>query len=418
METDNYLFPVYEEGSNTALFFVNPAVVSPAIVSFGAGDRYGRKGHFTQYLTVPLEVPNYLALCQEPGQRAFGVLDEIRPSSLQVLALIVSLKVNGEERYFFVNTETFTNTGFVRAPIDSSFVNLNMQIRNLGGFSVKDPRTHEKTGEDIFADFLTAGYEPMLNVTLVGSFDRQRNALRLNSVSGTIRALRNIETSEAVFEVNAIEAQLALIKSVTEIRVVGARIHQLLEEPKVIPPGLVDSFKATENPSPLAKKFEELVKGSGYWVEVAVEYKPYDSFDIEMNVPLALAGNPNVVIPDTEPTWFENSKVMIATYKTPYPGTNPKRYQAFVLTPKENFVPHYPISTSGDLEVRRSDNERYFTSLSDMIHCYQKAERLGLSVMEIAHEFDGRTAQEMIDYFKPFDEEPRGTFPKFPSDSQ
>lgn len=37
METDNYLFPVYEEGSDTAQFFVSPTVVPPAIVSQGTG---------------------------------------------------------------------------------------------------------------------------------------------------------------------------------------------------------------------------------------------------------------------------------------------------------------------------------------------------------------------------------------------
>lgn len=416
METDSYLFPVYEEGSDTAQFFVSPAVVPPAIVSFGAGDRYGRKGHFTQYLAVPLDVPNYMGLCQEPGQISFTAWDEINPSSFRALSLIVSLKVNGEERHFSVNTESFANNGLVRGPEDNSTWNLNLQVRNLGGADVEG-RAHEKVGWSIFEDILAAGYEPMLNIALAGSYDRQRNTLRLSSAPCGLRALRNIETSEAIFEINATDPELVLLKSVTEVKVVGVRMHQLLEERAELPIALVPPITPMA-PSPIAKKFEEIVKGSGYWAEVSAEYRPYDSFDIEMNVPLALAGNPNVVLPDTEPTWFVNSKVMLATYKTPYPGTNPKRYQAFVLTPKENLVPHYPIGSSNDMELRRSDDERYFTSLKDMIHCYQKAERLGLTVMEIAPEFDGRTAQEMIDYFKPFDEEPRDTFPKFPSDSQ
>lgn len=148
------------------------------------------------------------------------------------------------------------------------------------------------------------------------------------------------------------------------------------------------------------------------------EYKPYDSFDVEMNVPLALAGNPNVVLPDTRPTWIVDSNIFLATYKTPYPGTNPKRFQAFMVTTKENLIPHYPIASAGDLDLRRSDEERYFTSLNDTITCYLEARKRGVEVFEIAAEFNGRTAQEMIDYFKPFDEEPRDTFPKFPSDSQ
>jgi hypothetical protein len=417
METDNYLFPVYQEGSDTAQFFVSPAVVPPGIVSFGTGDRYGRKGHFTQYLAVPLEVPNYVALCQEPGQIPWDHLTEINPSSLQVLSLIVSLKVNGVERYFFVNTERHANTGFVKALEGQVMWNLNMRLRNLGGADVQDSRTQEKVGWDIFTEILTAGYEPMLNIALAGSFDRQRNALRLTSVPCGLRALRNVETSEAVFEVNATEDQLALLKSVTEVQVVGVRMHQLLEERPELPIALVPPITPM-TPSPMAKKFEEIVKGSGYWKEVDAEYKPYDSFDIEQNVPLALAGNPNVIIPDLEAGWIVDSNIFLATYKTPYPGTNPKRFQAFVLSPKANLIPHYPIASVGDLDLRRSDEERYFTSLNDTITCYLEAKKRGVQVFEIAAEFNGRTAQEMIDYFKPFDEEPRNTFPKFPSDSQ
>lgn len=417
METDNYLFPVYEEGSDTAQLFVSPAVVSPAIVSFGAGDRYGRKGHFTQYLAVPLDVPNYMGLCQEPGQVPFLPHDEIQPSSLQVLSLIVSLKVNGVERYFFINTERHTNTGFIKAPEGQVMWNLDMRLRNLGGADVQDSRTQEKVGWDIFTEILTAGYEPMLNIILAGSFDRQRNRLRLYSAPCGLRALRNVETSEAIFEVNATEDQLALLKSVTEVQVIGVRMHQLLEERAPLPIALVPPITPMA-PSPMAKKFEEIVKGSGYWKEVDAEYKPYDSFDVEMNVPLALAGNPNVVLPDTRPTWIVDSNIFLATYKTPYPGTNPKRFQAFMVTTKENLIPHYPIASAGDLDLRRSDEERYFTSLNDTITCYLEARKRGVEVFEIAAEFNGRTAQEMIDYFKPFDEEPRDTFPKFPSDSQ
>lgn len=417
MDPSDYLFPVYEEGSNTAVFFVSPAAVPPAIVSYGAEDRYARKGHYTQFLKVPLEVPNYLALCQEPGQIPFTHQDEIKASEIQALNLIVSLKVDGADQHFFINTTAFSNTTFIKGVADDGMSMLNMRVMNFGGFTAEDFK-HEKVGEEIFANFKAAGYEPMLNINLSGVFDRQRGRLGVKGMPCSVRALRNIETSEAVFEINATQDQLALLKSVSEMQVVGVRFHHVLEERAVLPAGAIESFASTCEPSPLAKKFTELVKGSGYWSEVNAEYKPYDSFDIEMNVPLGLAGNPHVVLPKANPVWFVTSEVMLGTYKTPYPGINPKRFQAFVVTPKENLVPHYPITSAGDLELRRSDDERYFTSISDTINCYHESEKRGLPVHEIAAEFGGRTAQEMIDYFKPFDEEPRDTFPIFPSDSQ
>lgn len=156
--------------------------------------------------------------------------------------------------------------------------------------------------------------------------------------------------------------------------------------------------------SPMAKKFDELVKGSGVWGEVIADYKPYDSFDIELNVPKAMMGNPDVFVPGCVSLNFEGYLTGIATYKAAYPGMEPKRYQAFVLTPALHLVPHYPISSMNDFELARSDDERYFTSLVDMINCYTHCTENRVTVMSIENqEFGCRTAQEMIDYFKQFD---------------
>ena len=159
--------------------------------------------------------------------------------------------------------------------------------------------------------------------------------------------------------------------------------------------------------SPMGKVFEEIVAG----------YRPCDSFDIELNVPLALAGNPNLVLPVVEEgTWFDRCQLVMATYRTPYPGSLPKRYQAFVLSPKENLVTNYPVTSENDVKFIRSDDERYFTSLKDTVNCYKESCVRNVPVHDIAGEFGGRTAQEMIDYFKSFDVEPRNSFPTFPSD--
>jgi len=143
---------------------------------------------------------------------------------------------------------------------------------------------------------------------------------------------------------------------------------------------------------------------------------PHEAFDLEWNVPLALAGNPWVHLQEDWCLDFKRYLLAVATYKTPHPEANPKRYQAFVLTPAEHMSVTYPVASLDSVSVNRSEDERYFTSMQSMIACCLESERRDVLISEIAAEFDGRTAQEMIDYFKPFDVEPRNCFPAFPSD--
>jgi hypothetical protein len=164
-----------------------------------------------------------------------------------------------------------------------------------------------------------------------------------------------------------------------------------------------------EQQSPMARIFDELVQG----------YRPYDSFDIEFNVPKALVGNPTVTFPTDFPAGlsvnFHEYLFTIATYKTAYPGRFPQRFKAFMLTPKENMQTHYPITSIDDLKFIRSEDERYFTSLADTINCVMACQAKGVLVTSIVdNEFGCRTAQEMVDYFKQFEQVDSSEFPVFP----
>jgi hypothetical protein len=149
--------------------------------------------------------------------------------------------------------------------------------------------------------------------------------------------------------------------------------------------------------------------------KLARDFQPHQAFEIELNVPLALSNNPNVVIPDNAPPMvdFDGYILGVATYRTPYPGQNPKRFQAFVLTPAVNLTPNYPILSGNDVTLNRSDDERYFMSMAKMIECYLNTTRLSAPVYEIADKYEGRTAQEMIDYFKPYESQQLSITPTF-----
>lgn len=159
--------------------------------------------------------------------------------------------------------------------------------------------------------------------------------------------------------------------------------------------------------SPMGKKFDELVKGSGVWGEIGgiggTNYKPYDSFDIEMNVPKGLAGIDFALPEMCLGMDFSNIQMAIAYYKTPYPGMDPKRHWSILATPVANLTTSYPITSFDCLTIRRSEEERYFTNFEAFGECYLEAEERGVPLHDIAHEFGGKTAQEMIDHFRLLD---------------
>jgi len=223
-----HLFPVYVEGSRTAQFFMNPVVVTPAIVSHAKDDRYGRKGHFTQFLKVPFDVPNYMGLCQEPGQRPWGPMDEIDASSIQVLELALSAKVNGIEHHFFIPCATRHDARFVRGPEGYAYTYLNMRIPAHPGFSVEN-NYDGKVGEELFADFLAAGYEPMFRIPVAGSYNRQTNNLKLADAGCSISSLRNIQTGQPLHFGEMSNELRQLTKTVSDITVVGVRMVQQLK---------------------------------------------------------------------------------------------------------------------------------------------------------------------------------------------
>lgn len=225
--SSQHLFPVYAEGSNTSVFFVDPATVPPAIVSHAKDDDYGRKGHETQFLKVPLDVPNYMGLCHEPGQKPWTPMDEIDGARMRVLSLLVH-QVSEGGKSFFIPTQSMTNTSFVQSPEGNHLYLLNLRMLHYGGFNVEN-FAHEKVGEELFANFKAAGFEPLFNISMAGSYDRQRNRLRLTDNSSKLSGLRNIETLEYISPDKATQEQLALMKSVKGVFVGGTRLHQVLK---------------------------------------------------------------------------------------------------------------------------------------------------------------------------------------------
>lgn len=222
--------PVYpdDDASDNRLFFAADTLVAPSPISYMQGDAYGRSAHNTQLFTVPVTVPNLLALTQVPGQRPWTSTDELESNSISVKRVGIKAKLAGTDKAFFVNTASMSNNTFAPASNGQTTDDrqLNLRIKQLPGFSVTD-KDGIVIGETLFKSFKDVGYEPMLTITLTGNFQRQTGEFTLNSGAVTVFALRNIANPAIIIKVGSADsAQRALIHSLTAGSVVAAATTQ------------------------------------------------------------------------------------------------------------------------------------------------------------------------------------------------
>jgi hypothetical protein len=224
------LFPVYQGlAADTAEFFLSPDIAPPTAVDYYQNDPYGREHHLTQFLAVPLEVANYLALCQAPGQVPWNHRDEFMAESLHVRKLALFSKVDGRYQFLFVTADTLDSTNMFVPAVGGVPQNLlSLELRNFGGFSFENA-DGEQIGKEVFANFKKAGYEPLFRIWLSGSFDRERYSLRLKDGGTKIIGVRNLETGVIIYSAHVPQPIAGLMGSVGETLVSGAKLHQFLK---------------------------------------------------------------------------------------------------------------------------------------------------------------------------------------------
>ena len=220
------IYPVYPEdaGDDVRELFVDPTTVAPWTASYPEADAYGRENHLTGYLKVPSVIPNYLGLCQAPGQRAWTSTDEIESNSITGEALQLTATIDGVEKIFFIDTKAMSNNTFNPTTNGQSSDDrqLGMLLNQFNAFSVLD-KDGNKVGETLFKPFLDAGYQPMLEVSMQGSFQRQKNTMRLNGGHVTISALVQLSSGAVIDRGRADDTQKALIKLLTKGSVTGIK---------------------------------------------------------------------------------------------------------------------------------------------------------------------------------------------------
>jgi len=223
------VYPVWpaDDQAETRKFFAPAAVSAPTPIKYMPGDAYGRQEHLTNDLAVPVNIPNFLALTQTPGQQPWTNTDELESNSISVKRIGVKLMVGTTETVVFINTASMSNNTFgVGGQIQSSDERtLNLKIQQYPGFSVQD-KDGNPIGETIFADFLAAGYEPRLQLQLTGTYQRQRGDISLLAGMVTVSELYETTTKTVVKYGNASSAQKTLFNELKSGTVVSARTGQ------------------------------------------------------------------------------------------------------------------------------------------------------------------------------------------------
>lgn len=210
------LWPVYpaDSGDDSRVFFADAALKAPTDATYMEGDGFGRTAHKTQMLTVPVTIPNLLALAQTPGQRPWTSTDEIESNSISIKSMGVKAKLGSGDINFFVDTRSMSNNTFGTTANGQSSDDraLNLTLKQLPGFSVED-KDGVQVGEVLFKSFKDAGYEPLLNIAMAGNYQRQGNELRLTSGTAEIHALREISTGNDISIGKADATQKALMRT-------------------------------------------------------------------------------------------------------------------------------------------------------------------------------------------------------------
>lgn len=220
------IHPVYPEDAQDDVreLFVDASTIAPWPATYMEADAYGRENHLTSYLKVPSVIPNYLGLCQAPGQRAWTSTDEIESNSITVEALQLTATIGGQVKVFFVDTKAMSNNTFNPTTNGQSSDDrqLGLLLNQHNGFTVLD-KDGKLVGEDLFADIKAAGYQPLLDVSMNGNFQRQKNVMRLNGGQLTISALKHIASGNIIDRGRASDDEKALFKTLVNGSVSGIR---------------------------------------------------------------------------------------------------------------------------------------------------------------------------------------------------
>lgn len=224
MLADCSLFPVYE--NNWKQFFVSPELVTPVSVTYGNDDPYKRREHLTQFLKVPVTIPNYMGLCRVPGQTPWPLKDEIEINSFRLESLLVTAETEAGVIKFFVPMTKFPYGNFEPDQNQDGLFNLNIWSYAFSGLAAENEQG-QKIGHELFASFKEAGFDPIFNYVLDAKYNRQTNTLELTNAAFPLRTVQQL-SSGTFLDGSHPEIQ-RLIDTIGKVTVIGVNFEHRLK---------------------------------------------------------------------------------------------------------------------------------------------------------------------------------------------
>ena len=182
LEDSLKLQPVFpEDGGVGTEFFVPAADWTPWEVKYDQSDVLHRGDHKTNFLSLPANIPNLLALSQTPGQVDFDITDEIEANSIKLTDILVKFTIGADATKTVVRLHTadMSNTSVGpsnqvqssdqrQLPFVARHLRAEQFLEKTGGLKGTTPTTA--------LDALKAdGAVPYFDLQLTITFDRQTN---------------------------------------------------------------------------------------------------------------------------------------------------------------------------------------------------------------------------------------------------
>jgi len=216
-------FPVYHP--QYLQFYAPSELIPPAVVDYNENDPYKRDSHQTQFLAVPVDVPNYLGLCKVEGQKCWGPNDEIFPHSLQLCQIAIAIPFMGRDIVAVVYPGGHHLNKFFPTPDGSGDLKLEMSFPALSASSSFMTLTGEVMGGALSSTFRSVGYDLQFSLAIEARFNRQMGSLKVAEAGIAITSLKNLISGATVVPRRLTPEVASLLDLVGEPKVIGVRFY-------------------------------------------------------------------------------------------------------------------------------------------------------------------------------------------------
>lgn len=191
------MYPVYptDSADPNRKYFMAESVAVATEATYDSADPLNRQAHKTQYLKVPVSVPNLVGLSEAPGQNPFETSDEVESNSIQMtnVALTANVGASGSATAVVLRMPTVNMSqahfGIAAMGASSDDRQMDFQVQGLPASALFN------IGNDTVTTALDAlkanGAQPFFSLSITGTYQRQTNTLKIQGGSFELEYIKD-----------------------------------------------------------------------------------------------------------------------------------------------------------------------------------------------------------------------------------